>query len=92
MAALALAACASVSKAVDDVRAFADHEPEAATYPNLADMPAKPTPPTNAAEHNAAVQSLQADQRDIDADAQKLRDDAAAMPPMQLPPKRGGTR
>jgi hypothetical protein len=93
IAALALAACASVDKAVDDVREFTDHTPEAATYPDLANIPEKPARPSTAAEHQAAVQSLQSDRDQVEAGAEKLREDAAAMPAIPPPPpQRRGPR
>ena len=92
MAALTLCACSSLSKGVDTVRDLSEHEPEQVAYPNLADIPEKPTRPDTPAEHNAAVQSLQADHAAVDADAQKLRDDAAAMPELKPPPPKGRPR
>jgi hypothetical protein len=85
-AALALGACSSLSKGIDTVRDLSEHEPEQVDYPSLADIPEKPQRPGTPAEHNAAVQSLQADRAAVDADAQKLREDAASMPTL-TPPK-----
>jgi hypothetical protein len=86
-AALALAGCASLERAADDVRNLATHQPEDATYPDLADIPEKPARPVSAAEHNATVGSLRADGDALTADAAALSDVAAAMPPLPPPPK-----
>ena len=83
--ALAVAGCASASKAVDGARNPADHRAEAVTYPNIADIPAKPTPLDNSEQRKQAVQALQADRAQVDAQATDLRNQAAAMPPVTVP-------
>jgi hypothetical protein len=85
MLTLALGACASVSKAVDDARDLANHRAEVVAYPNLADVPAKPTPLTNSEQRKQTIQALQADRATVDAQAADLRNQAAAMPPVQVP-------
>jgi hypothetical protein len=87
MAALMLCACESLSRGVDTVRDLSEHKPEQVTYPDLANVPEKPQRPSTAAEHKATVDSLQADRNAVDADAERLREDAAAMPTMTRPPQ-----
>lgn len=86
-AALALAGCASVDKAVDDVRNLANHEPEDVAFPNLADVPEKPARPETTEQHNATVHSLEADRDANTAQADQLREQAAKM--RQLPSQPG---
>jgi hypothetical protein len=81
-----------VAKGIDTVRDASEHEPESATYPSLADIPEKPQRPDTPAEHAAAVQSLQAERAQVDAEAEKLREDAASMPTLKPPPPKGRPR
>jgi hypothetical protein len=85
MAALALAGCASIQKAADDARSLATHQREQVAYPDLADIPDKPARPVTAEEHKAAVQSLQHERDAVNGEAEELRDQAAAMPPVPAP-------
>lgn len=85
-AALALAACASVDKAVEDVRNLANHQQEEVTYPNLADIPDKPTRPETTEQHSATVHSLEADREANAARADQLREQASKMRPLPSQP------
>jgi hypothetical protein len=84
-ATFALAACASIERAADNVRSLANHQPENVSYPDIADIPDKPARPETAAQHNATIEELRSDRDALTADAQTLRDQAAAMPPPPPP-------